>query len=103
MDYHEDFYHAFLSGIFVGRGYEVDSNKERGLGRPDILLTDRKNRRALIIEAKRSAQADQMENDCRDALAQIKEREYAKNLEGYRQIMSYGIAFYKKTALVMKA
>ena len=44
MDYHEDYYHAFLSGIFVGRGgYIVHSNKERGLGRPDIDLRDRRN------------------------------------------------------------
>ena len=53
-DYHEDYYHAFLAGTFVGIGYEVDSNKERGLGRPDILLKDRNNRRAIIIEAKKS-------------------------------------------------
>ena len=53
-DYHEDYYHAFLAGVFVGRGYEVESNKEKGLGRPDILLKDRKNRRAMIVEAKKS-------------------------------------------------
>ena len=41
MDYHEDYYHAFLAGIFVGRGYGVESNKERGLGRPDIHSADR--------------------------------------------------------------
>ena len=41
MDYHEDDYHAFLAGIFVGRGYEVESNRERGLGRPDIHSADR--------------------------------------------------------------
>ena len=27
-DYREDFYHAFLAGIFTGAGYMVDSNKE---------------------------------------------------------------------------
>ncbi|MBR1477115.1 MAG: AAA family ATPase, partial [Lachnospiraceae bacterium] len=53
-DYHEDYYHAFLAGVFVGRGYEVESNKESGLGRPDILLKDRRNRRAIIIESKKS-------------------------------------------------
>ena len=29
-DYKEDFYHAFLAGIFTGAGYMVDSNKEHG-------------------------------------------------------------------------
>ena len=26
-DYKEDFYHAFLAGIFTGAGYAVESNK----------------------------------------------------------------------------
>ena len=31
-DYKEDFYHAFLAGIFAGAGYVVESNKEHGEG-----------------------------------------------------------------------
>ena len=103
MDYHEDYYHAFLSGIFVGRGgYIVNSNKERGLGRPDIDLRDKRNRRAIIIEAKKSDKASEMERDCDNALKQIAEKRYADKLEGYRNITCYGVAFYKKTALVKK-
>ena len=38
-DYREDFYHAFLAGIFTGAGYMVDSNKEHakveGVVNPD--------------------------------------------------------------------
>lgn len=103
MDYHEDYYHAFLSGIFVGRGgYIVHSNKERGLGRPDIDLRDKRNRRAIIIEAKKSDKAENMERDCAEALSQIVSNQYADKLEGYRQITCYGVAFYRKTALVKK-
>lgn len=102
-DYHEDYYHAFLAGIFVGRGYAVLSNDERGLGRPDILLKDKKNRRALIIEAKRSAKEADMEADCKTALAQIAEKQYADGLDGYTQIRCYGVAFYRKQALVRLA
>ena len=40
MDYHEDYYHAFMAGLFVDCGYETQSNKERGLGRPDLQLFD---------------------------------------------------------------
>jgi len=101
-DYHEDYYHAFLAGIFVGRGYGVDSNKERALGRPDIQMTDRPTRRAVIIEAKKSAGEGQMENDCREALKQIVDRQYAKGLKDYRQIQCYGVAFFEKKALVKK-
>ena len=100
-DYHEDYYHAFLTGIFVGRGYEVESNKEHGLGRPDIKLIDDQNRRVLIIEAKKSAGAAQMEQDCESALKQIVDQEYAKGLEEY-QVTCYGVAFYRKSALVKK-
>ena len=34
-DYREDFYHAFLTGIFAGAGYMVESNREHGEGRSD--------------------------------------------------------------------
>ena len=100
-DYHEDYYHAFLAGIFVGMGYEVESNKEHGLGRPDIRLIDWKNRRALIIEAKKTDHREQMERACADALEQIRRKEYAKNMDGL-DVTCYGIAFCKKSVLVKK-
>ena len=99
-DYHEDYYHAFLAGVFVGRGYSVDSNKEKGLGRPDILLKDRKNRRAIIIEAKKSHKSSDLENDCIKALEQIEVNQYADGLYGYEHIFCYGVAFYQKQAKV---
>lgn len=37
-DYREDFYHAFLAGIFTGAGYMVESNREHGQGRSDIVI-----------------------------------------------------------------
>lgn len=101
-DYHENYYHAFLAGIFVGIGYEVFSNKERGNGRPDILLLDRENRRVLIIEAKRSKKEDDMPADCLNAIKQIDEKEYAVNFSGYNYILKYGIAFFQKKAMVIK-
>ena len=100
-DYHEDYYHAFLTGIFVGMGYEVESNKEHGLGRPDIKLTDWKHRRVLILEAKKSDKKEQMERDCADALDQITKQEYAANLDGF-EVYCYGVAFHKKSALAKK-
>ena len=99
-DYHEDYYHAFLAGVFTGLGYEVDSNKERGLGRPDILLKDEDNRRALIIEAKKSDKENDLEKDCEEALEQIVDKKYAEGLYGYEQVLCYGIAFYQKQARV---
>lgn len=101
-DYHEDYYHAFLTGIFVGRGYSVESNKEKGLGRPDIFLKDKRNRRAIIIEAKRSDKESDLAMDCDEAIQQIIERKYPEGLYGYEQILCYGVAFYQKQAKVKK-
>ncbi|MBR4343615.1 MAG: AAA family ATPase [Lachnospiraceae bacterium] len=100
-DYHEDYYHAFLAGVFVGRGYSVDSNKEKGLGRPDILLKDKKNRRAIIIEAKKSDKESDMDKDCKDAIKQIIKEKYAEGLKGYEEIICYGVAFFQKKVKVV--
>ncbi len=99
-DYHEDYYHAFLAGVFVGRGYEVESNKEEGLGRPDIILKDRRNRRAIIVESKKSKKEDDLDEDCDKALKQIVDEKYAEGIDGYQQILCYGVAFFQKQAKV---
>ena len=99
-DYHEDYYHAFLAGIFVGRGYSVDSNKEKGLGRPDLLMKDRKNKRAIIIEAKKSDKESDLEKDCGKAIKQIVDEKYAEAVKGYEQVLSYGVAFFQKQVRV---
>ena len=99
-DYHEDYYHAFLAGAFVGIGYEVESNKEKGLGRPDILLKDEDHRRAIIIEAKKSDKESDMDKDCDEAIDQIIAEKYAEGLYGYEQILGYGVAFFQKQAKV---
>ena len=102
-DYHEDYYHAFLAGLFVGLGYSVDSNKESGLGRFDIRAKDRKNRRAMIIEAKKADTAAQMEAACDEAIKQIVNKGYANGIEpGYEKIICYGIAFFQKSAMIKK-
>ncbi len=101
-DYHEDYYHAFLAGVFAGLGYEVASNKETGLGRPDILLKDKNNRRAVIIEAKKSRKESDLDKDCDEALDQIAAEKYADGLYGYEQIFSYGVAFFQKQARVKR-
>lgn len=101
-DYHEDYYHAFLAGAFVGLGYEVESNKEKGLGRPDIFLKDDDNRRVIIIETKRSKKEDNLDQDCDRAVNKILSKKYAEGLYGYTQILCYGIAFFQKEARVKR-
>jgi hypothetical protein len=100
FDYHEDYYHAFMTGMIVsGKGIEVDSNQENGLGRTDIVVTDRKNRRAIVIETKKSVSEDKMEKDAIEGKQQIMDKKYIKGLKGYTTIKCYGIAFFEKMAL----
>ncbi len=103
-DYREDYYHGFLTGTFAGAGYSVDSNREQGLGRTDLIVRDHDNRRALILEAKKAETEAAMERVCGEALEQITARRYAEDesFYGYRTILCYGIAFYKKQALLKK-
>ena len=102
-DYREDFYHAFLSGIFTGAGYQVQSNKEHGEGRSDIVVCDSLNGRVAIFEAKRITLLKDLETECDKALRQIDERMYAKDFEdAYDQVLCYGIAFFKKRCMVKR-
>ena len=101
-DYKESYYHAFLAGIFVGAGYGVESNYEHGAGRPDIAITDKKSRKAIVIEVKHSQRASGMLKDCSAALQQIRTRSYADDFlaDGYRAVWCYGAAFYGKSCLI---
>ena len=102
-DYKEDFYHAFLAGIFTGAGYMVDSNKEHGEGRSDVVVYDPINSRVAIFEAKYTKSLGKLESECDAALQQIDDRMYAKEYEDdYDQILCYGISFFKKRCMVKK-
>ena len=102
-DYREDYYHAFLAGIFAGAGYTVQSNKEHGEGRSDVVVYDSANGRVVIFEAKYVKALDAMESACEAALQQIEEKKYAKEFEeNYHPVLCYGIAFYKKQCLLRK-
>lgn len=104
FDYGEDYYHGLLNGIFTSRGYSPDSNDEAGLGRLDLRVKDRANRRILLLEFKRVKSAEELERGCQDAIAQIRKNGYADRMpEGYLHQVVYGIAFYGKQALVQLA
>ena len=102
-DYREDFYHAFLAGIFAGAGYMVESNKEYGEGRSDIVVKDLRDGRAAVFEAKYAKRLTDLEQECEKAVMQIDDRMYAKTLEDrYDQVSCFGIAFYKRRCLIQK-
>lgn len=101
-DYAESFYHAFLAGLLTNFGYAVESNHEQGLGRPDIVIKDRKKRRAAVIEIKITKSQENLPRECQKALSQIKEQQYDKKIRqtGFKNVFCYGIAFCQKNCLV---
>lgn len=103
-DYLESYYHAFLTGLFAGAGYMVESNYELGLGRPDVVVKDAANRRALVLEAKRAKTEEEIPLKCREAVRQIRERKYLEGIEkGYRNKLAYAIVFHGKDCFMEKA
>ena len=106
-DYQESYYHGFLAGMLKNIGnYIVQSNRESGNGRPDILVRYPSVRgKAVIIEIKVSKTYQGLEEKCDEALNQIEEQKYEEALrqEGYRDILKYGVAFYRKECMVKLA
>ena len=103
-DYKEDFYHAFLAGILASFHYSVESNREHGEGRSDIVVYDEENSRVVIFEAKVAKSPEELPAACDAALHQIEARRYAEDFQDeYDEILCYGIAFYKKRCLVKRA
>lgn len=105
-DYAENYYHGFLTGLLKTQNkYRVISNQESGLGRPDIIMKSASIRGlAIIMELKVADDFSEMEAGCIQALNQIETRKYSMELEmeGYKDIIKYGICFYKKECMVLK-
>lgn len=102
-DYREDFYHAFLAGIFTGAGYVVESNREHGEGRSDVVVKDIRNGRIAVFEAKYAKTLNNLPDACDLAIDQINKRSYAEDFQDdYDDILCYGIAFFKKRCLVKR-
>ena len=100
-DYKEDFYHAFLAGIFAGAGYIVKSNREHGDGRSDVEVQDYDGDRIAIFEVKYSRRLEDLPYDCERAIKQIDVRRYGEEFaEDYSTVICYGIAFYRKRCMV---
>lgn len=100
----ENFYHGILLGILSFKtGWEVASNRESGTGFSDILIEIDDSDIGIVIEVKYSDDEDQLEKDCKEALKQIKDRDYSQKLRdaGFHRILKYGIACQIKTCKVL--
>lgn len=103
-DYAESYYHGFLAGLLRGnKECAVRSNRESGNGRPDLVIYTLSVRgMAIIIEIKAAKKFEEMEAGCDATLAQIEEQNYQEEWRriGYRNIIKYGICFYRKECMV---
>ena len=102
-EYHEYSYHLILDGFFTGLGYHVQSEAETGYGRSDLMIMDPARSRAMILELKHVKEVNELNNGVKDAVGQIAEKKYESKLryERYNTILSYGMAFYGKRAVIM--
>ena len=107
FDYAESYYHGFMTGLLKGSGkYIVQSNRESGDGRPDIVLKTANVRkgRVIILEFKIASRVADMESKCTDAAEQIEKKRYAEPFlsEGYPEIDKYAVCFCRKDCIVRK-
>ncbi len=99
----ENFYHAFVLGMLVGLKdtYYVNSNRESGLGRYDIMLEPKdKNANSFIMEFKvlEDKEEKTLEETIQNAKNQIEKRKYEQNLleRGFTNITKMVFAFHGK-------
>ena len=99
----ENFYHAFVLGMLVGLkdSYYVNSNRESGMGRYDIMLEPKdKNGNSFIMEFKvlENKEEKTIEETIENAKRQIEEKGYEQNLKerGFKNITKMVYAFKGK-------
>ncbi len=106
--WNENFYHGLMLGLcaLLTNRYQIDSNKEAGLGRFDLSLTPySKSNPAFLFEFKYGKRTDELESLSDSALKQIEDKKYDRRLlsAGMNNIIKIGIAFSGKKAVVKKA
>ncbi len=99
----ENFYHAFVLGMLVGLKdtYYVNSNRESGFGRYDIMLEPKdKNGNSFIMEFKvlKDGEEKTLKETIENAKKQIEEKKYEESLKerGFKNITKMVYAFNGK-------
>lgn len=79
----------------------MESNKEHGEGRSDVIVFDSDGGRVAIFEVKYTKEIEKLSEECDKALQQIDTQMYAKELEDeYDKVFCYGISFFKKRCMI---
>ena len=104
MNMKENFYHGMVLGLLRSQGnWRIMSHAETGAGYSDISICTQE-RTGIVIEIK-YANDGNLDRACAEALKQIEDRNYTEGLRrrGMKKIIKYGMAFYKKECMVVKA
>ena len=104
QEYHEYTYHLILDGFFTGLGYRVQSERETGYGRSDLMILDPARRRCLILELKHVQKEGAMEAALKEASRQIIQKKFDGQIkhEGYQTLLQYGMVFFDKRTKIAK-
>ena len=106
MDSQKYFYHAYTLGIFKSlldnNDYIIKSNREAGSGRFDVMIREIDNSVGYVIEFKLASAEEEMETSAKDAINQMKDKEYYKELEleGVNNIKEIAMVFHGKKVIV---
>ena len=96
----ESFYHGLISGLLSGNVYyKVESNRETGDGRSDLVLYQQDvAQNAVILEFKVCGKNETADEAAKRALKQINDRDHESKAreDGYKNIIKYGVAFKGK-------
>lgn len=104
----EGFYHGLMLGLMamLGNYYMIESNRESGNGRYDIVLKPYDKKMVAYVLELKAIKADLVSDkidsallaESNKAIEQIETMEYFTQLEreNYKHVVGYGIAFYKK-------
>ncbi|MBQ8159184.1 MAG: AAA family ATPase [Clostridia bacterium] len=117
-EYHEYSYHLILDGFFTGMGYRVQSERETGYGRSDLIILDMARNRSLILELKHLKKEgakvkdmayektieEKMEAALQEGVSQAIRMKYESQLiyEGYTMRLQYAMAFCEKRARIAR-
>ena len=103
-EYHEYSYHLILDGFFTGLGYRVQSERETGYGRSDLIILHPARSRCLILELKHVEKEEKMKAALQEAGSQIIQKKYDSQLryKGYTTRLQYGLVFFGKKCEIAK-
>lgn len=104
-EYHEYSYHLILAGLFTGLGYRVQSERETGYGRSDLIILDPAKARSMVLELKHVKDRNEMQSALKVAHGQIIREKYESVLicEGYTTRLRYAVSFSSKQVMIRKA